>query len=284
VAFGIALARVSALPAYQGTPPSPRIVEVGGGAMRVLVSNTPRVAGSPAVILEAGAGASGIDSWQGIFNDLARVAPSVAYDRRGLGESQADTQPQTYARIAQSLHDLLAAIDVGPPYILVGHSAGGVYIRGFSTLYPDEVVGYVYVETPDFEVTRREKADAVPPTERADMTAPVVLPPIPSDMPAGGRAEIDFLRREIVNEWPEARKLRQKPDVPVAVIIAAPTGRLKHPGDVLMQLQIRHQSQWALESSNGLVIVSGDTGHRVQDDAPELVIAGLRHVLSNGRR
>jgi len=259
-------------------------VAVGGGTMRVLVSNTPRVPGSPAVILEGGAGGRGIESWQGIFNDLARLAPCVAYDRRGLGGSQADTQPQTYARIAQSLHDLLAAVDVKPPYILVGHSAGGVYIRGFSTRYPDEVVGYVYVDTPDFESTASEKSDAVPATERAAITAPVVLPPIPPNMPAGQRAEIDLLRREIVNEWPEARRLQQKPDVPVAVIIATPPGRLKHPGEVLMQLQIRHQSQWALQSSNGLLIVSGDTKHRVQDDAPELVIAGLKHVLSNVRR
>jgi hypothetical protein len=67
----------------------------------------------------------------------------------------------------------------------------------------------------------------------------------------------------------------------VAVIIAAPSGRLKHPGDTMMRLEIKHQSEWALQSSNGLLIVSGATGHVVQKDAPDLVLLAVRHVLQN---
>jgi hypothetical protein len=79
----------------------------------------------------------------------------------------------------------------------------------------------------------------------------------------------------------EGRKLQQKPGVPVAVIVAAPPARLRHPGEIMMRLQIKHQSEWAMQSSKGLFIVSGESGHNVQKDAPELVLLAVRHVLGN---
>lgn len=265
----------------QPAPTDPQMVKVGARAMRAWTAGiAERKPGQPVLVLEAGAG-GGLDEWQPVFADLARLAPVLAYDRRGLGRSEDDTQPQTFLRIAQSLHDLLTTMRVAPPYVLVGHSFGALYIRGFSEAFPDEVVGYVYVEAFDFDATREEKAAALPEAERTQALAPPVLPPIPPDTPPGARAEIDLIAREMLSDGMEARKLRQKPGVPVAVIIAAPPGRLKHPGDTMMRLEISHQSEWALQSSKGLFIVSGGTGHFVQKDAPELVLLAVRHVLQN---
>jgi pimeloyl-ACP methyl ester carboxylesterase len=265
----------------QAATTEPQMVKVGARAMRAWTAGmAERKRGQPVLILEAGAG-GGLDEWKPVFADLARLAPVLAYDRRGLGRSEDDTQPQTFPRIAQSLHDLLTTMRIAPPYVLVGHSFGALYIRGFSCTFPDEVVGYVYVEAFDFDATREEKAAALPETERAQALAPPVLPPIPPDTPPGMRAEIDLIAREMLSDGTEARKLRQKPGVPVAVIIAAPPSRLKHPGDTMMRLGVQHQSEWALQSSNGLFIVSGDTGHFVQKDAPELVLLAVRHVLKN---
>jgi hypothetical protein len=69
--------------------------------------------------------------------------------------------------------------------------------------------------------------------------------------------------------------------VPVAVIVAAPPGRLEHPGEILMRLQIKHQSERALQSSKALFILTGESGHNVQEDAPELLLLAVRHVLRN---
>jgi hypothetical protein len=89
------------------------------------------------------------------------------------------------------------------------------------------------------------------------------------------------LKGEMLSGGAEGRKLRQKSNVPVAVIIAAPRGRLEHPGEILMRLHVKHQAEWALQSSNGLFIVSGDTRQNVAKDAPELVLLAVRHVLRN---
>ena len=67
-------------------------------------------------------------------------------------------------------------------------------------------------------------------------------------------------------------------------MIAAPPGRLKHPGEVLMRLQIEHQANWALDSSNGLLIVSGAVEHNVAKADPSLVAQAVRHVLNHANR
>src|SRR5687767_7059858 len=84
-----------------------------------------RQAGEAVVVLEAGAG-NGLETWDPVFTAIAEVAPVIAYDRRGLGRSEADDQPQTIRRVADSLHALLRTLELQPPYVLVGQSYGGI--------------------------------------------------------------------------------------------------------------------------------------------------------------
>ena len=108
-----------------------RIVNVGGGNMRVWTEGLERrQVGKPVVVLEAGAG-NGLDTWRPVFAEISKRAPVVAYDRRGIGQSQADTERPTLRRVAASLHALLAQLGAAPPYVLVGHSWGGAFIRAF---------------------------------------------------------------------------------------------------------------------------------------------------------
>ena len=267
--------------AQQGSAPNIRTVTVAGRTIRVSAAGLERrTAGEPVLILEAGAGA-GLDEWSPAIPALAQLAPVLAYDRHGIGQSEADTQPRSIRRVATALHELLQAMRVAPPYVLVGHSWGGILIRGFSELYGPDVAGLAYIEAMDVEITRQELADALPPAERAEAMKPPDVPTIPPDTPPGLRAEYENLQQNMRTEFAEARGLRPAAGVPVAVVIAAPPGRLKHPGDVLMRLQIKHQSDWALASSNGLLIVSGAVGHNVAKADPSLVVQAVRHVLNH---
>ena len=75
--------------------------------MRVRTSGLEgRQTGRPVLILEAGAG-EGLENWRPVFDDLAHLAPVVAYDRRGIGESADDSERPSLRRVAQSLHALL---------------------------------------------------------------------------------------------------------------------------------------------------------------------------------
>jgi pimeloyl-ACP methyl ester carboxylesterase len=102
--------------------------------------------GSPTVVLEPGAG--------GTSASMAWVAPAVAaqtrvcvYDRAGRGASEPGVGPQDGARVVTDLHTLLHKAGVTGPYVLAGHSFGGLYVRIFATHYPDEVAGLVLIDS-----------------------------------------------------------------------------------------------------------------------------------------
>ena len=155
------------------TEPLPtRMISVEGVQMRVLTAGlNERRPGQPVVVLEAGADTD-LETWKPILPETARLAPVVAYDRRGLGRSGADTEPPTLKRSVQTLHALLQQLQAPPPYLLVGHSWGGLIIRGFSDLYTKETVGLVYLDVPDFETTRQERAAVLPVEERQRALGP----------------------------------------------------------------------------------------------------------------
>ena len=113
VALSVLAGIASDAPAQTAT--SSRTVSVEGRAMRVRTSGLEgRQAGRPVLILEAGAG-EGLENWRPVFDDLARLAPVVAYDRRGIGESADDSERPSLHRVAQSLHALLRQLAVAPP-------------------------------------------------------------------------------------------------------------------------------------------------------------------------
>jgi pimeloyl-ACP methyl ester carboxylesterase len=154
-------------------PPPGNLFNVGDHQLHVRCVG----AGSPTVILEAGLGENSV-GWYLVQSDAAQTTRVCAYDRAGVGWSDSVQEPLSSAEIAQDLHTLLAAAKIEPPYVLVGHSAGGVHVRTFTGLYPDEVVGMVLVDSSHEQQTLRQQAiageDAVP----QDFVAPmsVLLP------------------------------------------------------------------------------------------------------------
>ena len=103
-------------------------------------------AGTPTVILEPGAGEmSAALGW--IEPAVARESKVCVYDRAGRGSSEPAGVPQDAAALAADLHTLLERGDVTRPYLLVGHSFGGLYMLTFAAFYPEEVVGMVLVDS-----------------------------------------------------------------------------------------------------------------------------------------
>lgn len=100
----------------------------------------------PAVILESGVGNNSLD-WQLVQPKIADFARVVSYDRAGYGWSDDGDDPRTPEKIVQELRTLLHNADVPPPYIMVGHSFGGIYVRKYLEQYPDEVVGLILVDS-----------------------------------------------------------------------------------------------------------------------------------------
>jgi pimeloyl-ACP methyl ester carboxylesterase len=120
-----------------------RMVDVGGYRLHVNVTGDAQ--GGPTVILDSGM-VSFSSNWAWVQPEVARVARAVSYDRAGLGWSDRGPRPRDAGRSATELHAALHEIGVTGPYVLAGHSYGGLVLRAFAALYRDEVAGMVLVD------------------------------------------------------------------------------------------------------------------------------------------
>ena len=132
--------------------------DVGGGRQLYL---TCEGQGSPTVVMEAG-GAGNSESWRFVQPRVTKFTRVCAYDRAGTGRSKSVPPHGTTPAIADELHALLSAAGVGPPYVLAGHSFGGIIVRQFATQYPDEIVGMVMVDTAGVDPRDRLRAVLTP--------------------------------------------------------------------------------------------------------------------------
>jgi pimeloyl-ACP methyl ester carboxylesterase len=119
-----------------------QLVDVGGYRLHLHCTGS----GSPTVILEPGQG--------GVSSDFSWIAPAVArdntvcvYDRPGVGWSDAADGPQDGDQIAANLHTLLDRAHIPGPYVLAGHSFGGLYVQAFAAKFPDQVAGLVLLDS-----------------------------------------------------------------------------------------------------------------------------------------
>jgi pimeloyl-ACP methyl ester carboxylesterase len=99
----------------------------------------------PTVVLEAGMG-SFSPNWYWVQEELAPVVRSVSYDRAGLGWSRRSRRPRDAQTVAMELRGALREAAIDPPYVLAGHSFGGLPVRAFADLYPDLTAGLVLVD------------------------------------------------------------------------------------------------------------------------------------------
>jgi len=108
------------------------MMEMGGGV-------------GPSVIFESGIGATS-QNWARIQESVSEFAHTVSYDRLGLGWSTPAVSERIPSKVVEELRAMLQAAGIVPPYLLVGHSFGGLVVRYFAAEYPDEVVGAVLVD------------------------------------------------------------------------------------------------------------------------------------------
>ena len=128
------LRRPGPLPPLQSHP-------TGAGRLTYILSGE----GTPAVLLFNGAGVT-LQGWRGLYPGIERLATVFAWNRPGLQGSDGPRRPPTGRVVVAALRELLHAAGVAPPYVLVGHSLGGLYANLFARLHPRDTAGVLLLE------------------------------------------------------------------------------------------------------------------------------------------
>jgi pimeloyl-ACP methyl ester carboxylesterase len=144
--------------ASREAPPLGRYHDMG--SRRLLLHQSGE--GSPAVVFLPGAGLVGLD-YLNVQRGAAELTTSVVYDRGGTGWSDPLALPRSAAEVTDELRDLLVVAGVHPPYLLVGHSLGGLYARHYAQRFPDEVAALLLMDP------GHEDYDAYRPRELSEM-------------------------------------------------------------------------------------------------------------------
>ena len=207
----------------------------------------------PTVIFESGQG-EGMDSWKLLTSALASCAHVIVYDRPGIGKSGSREQSVLTANIvASDLDLLLRKLRAVPPYILVGHSLGALYVQAFVRAHPNEVAGVVLV-------------DGSSPLE-PDGVFVSTVPPKPNTTAAAEESGVN----------PSITSLREGPNfppVPLMVLIA------ENHGDTAAREMIWRdvQERTAGLSPKGQARLIEGSGHFIQLDRPDAVLDAIRTI------
>ena len=226
--------------------------------------------GSPTVVFEAGLG-HGKRVWGPVFNGVSAITRAVAYDRAGYGQSEPSTDQRSGLQIVSELRALLQTEGIAPPYVLVGHSLGGTYMKLFAKNHPKEVAGVVLVDARHSEFTQRCHQLGVP---RLLYHPPEALLGLLAPVP---RAELEAAPLSLK----QARRGGPFPDVPL-IVLTQSNAAARWPAR-LGKVWAASQRSMAKMSSLGKIKVLDDAGHNVHVDRPDVVVRAVTNVVRAAR-
>ncbi len=267
--------------------------------------------GSPTVVLDAGGGGNYM-SWHRVQPAIAADTRVCAFDRMGSGWSSPLSQPHRSREYAIQQEILLHRAEIEAPYVLVGHSLGGQNAQIFAGRNPDDVLAMVLVDSahpdlytvlPEFEGQGRRTLSTMRIAARLGvvrfMLATGLSKPLPyweelSDeqrhmfralisRPSHWDAAYEMNAR-LTESAKQAREAEPMPDVPLVVITHGI-------GDMFEGLDpetaARAEEVWrqlqndlASRSSQGRLVVAGDSGHQIPVEQPEIVVEAIRQVIN----
>ena len=249
---------------------APKGIKVGAYQVEMTVAGN----GHYTVIFEAGFGGDQW-VWQKIAPAIAADAHVVTYSRAGLGQSQPRPEPRTPAQVGKEFDELIAAAGLKPPFILVGHSYGGYLIRQFAVRHPEQVAGFVFVDSSVerlyTELKKRDPIRLAKDLALIDKMTPEVY-----------RAEIKLIDAAFAAA--ALAPVPALPDVPAVVLTSTKVYKnpelFMHTPPSMALWRSLHEDLFHTFST-GSHVVTASSGHNIQFEEPALVINAIQQVIAS---
>ncbi len=246
------------------------MVDIGGYRLRLGCAGQ----GTPTVVLEAGLG-EGLDEWAALLPHVAAFTRVCAYDRAGVGKSDAGPRPRTSRQMVTELRTLLAGAQVAGPYVLVGHSLGGLNVALYAAEHPDEVAGLVLLDPafPDFLA----RMDAAWGRLRTRLFLRVGFP------------QEGMTKEDLRTSCAQVAAAGRLPDVPLVVISAGQPARLPtvfraiFPGSKYQRVMQAGGAVLAGASTQGRQVIAPDANHNTMQLQYALITKTIHEVIEAPR-
>jgi pimeloyl-ACP methyl ester carboxylesterase len=227
-------------------------------------------AGVPSVVLVNGAGGP-VEGWFRVFARLAGARCTFSCNRAGIGRSSRPSAPQSADEMVYILRATLAALEVPRPYVLVGHSLGGLIVNLFARLYPEEVAAVVMLEATTPDDVRLLPGYESGLQRRLKRLARRLAPPHPFD-------ETEQLETTLA----ELDAAPPFPPLPLLVVTGARPALKWATPRALLEARARHQRALTALSPLGRQIMAMESGHFPQFSEPALVCATIDAAAKEG--
>lgn len=241
------------------------LVDVGGHRLHVEC----RGKGRPTVVLESGL-CQPMSTWGKVPTDIAKFTHVVSYNRAYIGHSDPGPSPRTSQQIVDELHILLKKLNIPAPYVLVGHSFGGLNVRLYASQHPDDVVGMVLISA-----SHEEQVSTI-----ADILSPEDAQHFVQSHKGKNCEHVDILASEA-----QIHGADPLPNIPLIVITE---GRASWPHDWpvdrLEEARYRMQRDLLRLAPHSEHIIAERSGHFIQLDQPMLVVNAIRKIVEKARR
>ena len=219
----------------------------------------------PAVIFESGLGGT-MDWWVKVYPEIAAKHTALAYNRAGYGKSDSVPAPRDGTQSVVELRALLAQLGLKPPYVLVGHSLGGLYMQLFARRYPDEVAALILVDS-----THPEQLKGLGAPGHWPAWARLALGVAASDVAKSELAGIDATGKAVLS----LPTLTGKP-----VIVLSAVHPLRETSELAADANLKRKDIARLFPGSQQIWV--DSGHAIPLEKPEAVISAIREAMRAG--
>ena len=272
-------------------PPPGQILDVEGRSIHLNCTGE----GSPTVVLESGLGGGSLD-WGLVQPEVAMFSRVCSYDRAGIAWSSSSDGPRDAIKITDELHKLLGAAHIAPPFVLVGHSIGGVYVQMFAARFHNEVAGVVLIDSShESQLSRISGIPGFVPY-LAKASAPIGIARIVNNLEDApnfspeAKAKRAALYSRNASVYASADEmsaisdsLAQLRDAPMRLgdkpLFVLSRGLREGTSPEIEAAWRELQIELADRSSNGKLVIAEKSGHYIHFSEPELVVDAIRKVV-----